>query len=88
MDSLKVSTAALKSGDSTNDAVYVALTNKIASWTDQRDAIAQEMKAMLDGAAFNDQVFDEVRGRQLVNQAQALLEEVSSCAANSTSCAQ
>ena len=45
MDSLKVSTAALKSGDSTNDAVYVALTNKIVSWTDQRDAIAQEMKA-------------------------------------------
>ena len=88
MDSLKVSTAALKSGDSTNDAVYVALTNKIASWTDQRDAIAQEMKAMLDGAAFNDQVFDEVRGRQLVNQAQALLEEVSSCAANPVSCAQ
>ena len=88
MDSLKVSTAALKSGDSTNDAVYVALTNKIASWTNQRDAIAQEMKAMLDGAAFNDQVFDEFRGRQLVNQAQALLEEVSSCAANSTSCAQ
>ena len=88
MDSLKVSTAALKSGDSTNDAVYVALTNKIASWTDQRDAIAQEMKAMLDGAAFNDQVFDEVRGRQLVNQAQTLLEEVSSCAANPVSCAQ
>jgi hypothetical protein len=88
MDSLKVSTVALKSGDSTNDAVYVALTNKIVSWTDQRDAIAQEMKAMLDGAAFNDEVFDEVRGKQLINQAQALLEEVNSCAANPVSCAQ
>src|SRR6266550_3760903 len=88
IDSLKVSTAALASGDSTNDATYATLTNKILNWTDTRDAIAQEMKVMLDGAAFNDQVFDEGRGRQLINQAQALLEEVTSCAANPVSCAQ
>jgi hypothetical protein len=88
LDSLKVSTAALASGDSTNDATYAALTNKILNWTDTRDAIAQEMKVMLDGAAFNDQVFDEGRGRQLINQAQALLEEVNSCAADPVSCAQ
>ena len=65
-----------------------AVTNKIVDWTTQRDGIAQEMKAMLDGAAFNDQVFDEVRGKQLINQAQALLEEVRDCATDPVSCAQ
>ena len=87
MDSLKVSTAALAS-TTTNDAMYIALTNRIQEWTEQRDDIAAEMKAMLNGAVFNDAVFNEIRGRQLVNQAQALLEEVSSCAANPVSCAQ
>jgi hypothetical protein len=88
VDSLKISTAALASGDASNDATYTALTNKILNWTDARDAIAQEMKSLLDGAAFNDQIFDEVRGKQLINQAQGLLEEVSSCAANPASCGQ
>jgi hypothetical protein len=46
------------------------------------------MKAMLDRAAFNNEVFDEVRGRQLIDQAQDLLDEVSACAANPASCAQ
>jgi hypothetical protein len=88
MDSLKISTAALASGDASNDATYTALTNKILNWTDARDAIASEMKAMLDRAAFNNEVFDEVRGRQLIDQAQDLLDEVSACAANPASCAQ
>jgi hypothetical protein len=88
MDTLKISTAALKSGDANNDSMYVALSNKILNWTDARDEIASEMKAMLDGAAFNDEVFDEVRGRQLIDQGRDLLDEVSACAANPTSCAQ
>jgi len=87
MDRLKVSTAALAS-DTTDDVTYIALTDRILKWTDQRDEIAAEMKAMLNGAVFNYAVFNEIRGRQLVNQAQALLEEVSSCAANPMSCAQ
>ena len=86
MDSLKVSTAALAS-NTTDDAMYIALTDRILKWTDQRDEIAAEMKAMLNGAVFNGEVFNEVRGRQLVNQAQALLEEVSNCAANTATCA-
>jgi len=88
IDSLKISTAALASGDPINDAIYTALTNKIKTWTDIRDAIAAEMKGLLDGAAFYDQVFDEVHGKALINQAHLLLEAVSSCAAAPTSCAQ
>jgi hypothetical protein len=43
---------------------------------------------MLDGSAFGDEVFDEVSARQLVNQAQALLDEVKRCAAHPAACAQ
>ena len=88
MDGLKISTAALASGDASKGATYTALTNKILTWTDARDAIGSEMKAMLDGTAFNDEVFDEVRGRHLVDQAQGLLDEMSGCAFNPISCAQ
>jgi hypothetical protein len=88
IDSLKVSTAALASGDSANDDIYIALTNKIMNWTSERDAIADEMRAMLNAAAFNDEFFNEVRGTQLTAQAEALLEEVRSCAADIPRCAQ
>ena len=87
LDSLKISTAALAS-NTANDAVYSALQNRIAGFTSQRDAIAGDMKAMLNGAAFNDQPFDEVVARQLIAQAQALLHDVSSCAANPQACSQ
>ena len=42
---------------------------------------------MLDGAAFKHENFDEVTARQLINHAEALLEEVSRCAANVAHCA-
>jgi hypothetical protein len=86
LDSLSISTAALAS-NTTNDAMYSALQNKIAGFTSLRDAIAGDMKAILNGAAFNDQPFDQVVARQLIAQAQALLHDVSSCAANPTVCA-
>jgi hypothetical protein len=60
----------------------------LLSWTAQRNAIAREMRAMLDGAAFNDEVFDEVRGRHLIADAEALLGEVADCAGNILQCAQ
>jgi hypothetical protein len=86
MDSLKVSTAALAS-NTPSDGLYTALTDKIINWTDRRDALAAEMKALLQGAAFYDQFFDEVRARHLINHAEALLEEASICAVNPSSCA-
>jgi hypothetical protein len=87
MDSLKVSTAALAS-NTANDATYLALENKILGWTALRDSIAADMGSMLNGAAFDDEVFDEVTARQLISHAQALLEDVKSCAASPMSCAQ
>jgi len=53
----------------------------------RRNGLAAEMQAMLDGAAFNDEPLDEVQAKQLINQAEALLGDVSSCAANLAGCA-
>jgi hypothetical protein len=86
MDSLKVSTVALASGDSANDDIYLKLTKKIKNWNWKRDTIAEEMRRMLDGAAFKHEPFDEVIARRLTNHAEALLEEVSSCAAAVVNC--
>jgi SAM-dependent MidA family methyltransferase len=41
----------------------------------------------MTGAAFKQEVFDAVTARQLINHAEALLEEVGKCAANVASCA-
>jgi hypothetical protein len=87
-DTLKISTFALASGDAGSDTVYTVLSNKMLSWTSHRNAVAREMRAMLDGAAFNDDVFDEVRGRQFIAEAQALLGAVANCAANTAQCTQ
>jgi len=66
---------------------YNALENKIASWTTERDALVKDMKAMLDGAAFNNKEFSEVKAKQLIKDAQDLLHQVSTCAADIASCA-
>jgi len=86
MDTLKVSTAAVAS-NITSDAAYNALENKIAAWTGQRDALATEMKGMLDDASFNNKDLNESRAKQLIKAAQDLLGQVSACAANVDNCA-
>src|SRR5215469_6759449 len=77
MDSLKVSTAALSSND---PSTYLILEQEIQDWTTTRDAIAGQMKTMLDGAAFGGQAIDENQAKSLISQAQNLLSEVSSVA--------
>jgi hypothetical protein len=50
------------------------------------NAVAKQMRAMLYGAAFNDEVFDQVRGTQLIVEAEAPLDAVATCAANAVQC--
>jgi hypothetical protein len=85
-DSLKISTAALSS-NAPGDSVYTVLQGKIAGWTARRDGLAEDMKALLDGATFHGQPFDARRARQLAAEARALLTEVRRCAAHVSSCA-
>src|SRR5215470_7317888 len=84
---LMISTAAIGS-NTTNDATYTNLSNKLIDWRAQRDVLANKMRAVLDAAAFQNQAINEPRAALLVGLAQALINEVSLCAANVTSCAQ
>ncbi len=79
--SLSVSTTALKSNDA-GDATYNQLENQLISITSQRDALAAQILALLEGAEFNGQEIDENQAQQLISQAQALLNQVNSLAGN------
>jgi len=75
MDSLMVSTKALKSNDH-GDATYTALEHRLAIWTDERNALATRMKALLDGAAFKGQAINEREASALIDEAEHLLARV------------
>jgi len=77
--SLKISTNALTS-DSSNDGTYSDLENQLISITGERDALAAQMIALLEGAAFNGKPIDGHQAQQLVSQGQALLDRVNALA--------
>jgi hypothetical protein len=83
---LTVSTFAILS-TSPNDATYTSLENKIASWTEQRNALTAQIQSMLEGAEFNDEAINEQRAKQIISQAQGLLDQASTCASDPGSCA-
>ena len=68
-----ISTQALQSSDA---STYLALETKLTNLTDQRNAIASQMIAMLENAAFNGQKIDEEAAKSLIAQAQALLNSL------------
>jgi hypothetical protein len=72
---LRVSTAALASGNDSSDATYSAYEAMVANWTARRDALAGQMKAMLEGAAFGGRAINERQAQSLIVQAGALLAE-------------
>jgi hypothetical protein len=86
-DSLSVSTVALAS-NSDDDRVYNRLEGKIAGWQTRRDAIAGQMRSMLEGAAFGGKSINEQQAKRLINQGQALLADVSACAGDPADCAE
>ena len=65
-----------------NDSTYTQLEAQIASWTVQRDNIASQMKALLEGAEFGGQAIDEKQAKSLISQAQSLTSEASSLASS------
>jgi hypothetical protein len=58
-DVLSASTRALSSGSSANDDTYTAISGRIAALTADRDALAGEMRHMLNEAAFGGQQPDQ-----------------------------
>jgi hypothetical protein len=85
LTSLKVSTFALAS-ISSGDATYTKLENKIAAWRTQRNSLAGQMRAILDAALNNKTISDE-QAEELIEQGEALLNQVKACAADVTECA-
>jgi arylsulfatase A-like enzyme len=51
-DVLRASTQALSSGSSSDDSTYTSVSNRIASLTSDRDALAAQMRDVLNHAAF------------------------------------
>jgi hypothetical protein len=82
---LTVSNFAIQS-TSDSDVVYNNLESKIASWTTQRDALAAQIKAMLEGAEFSGLAINEQQAKQIISASQGLLNEASACASNPGSC--
>ena len=78
--SLEASTKALESGNATDDSTYTNLENKLSSITNERDALASQMIALLEGAEFNGQAINGSQAQQLIAQGQALLDEVNALA--------
>ncbi len=72
MDILTASTKALASNDA-GDETYSTIEGQIQSLTDQRNAVASQMIALLNGAEFNGQVVSSTQAPQLVAQGQSLL---------------
>lgn len=71
---LRASTKALASNDA-GDATYSSIEGQIQSLTAQRDALAAQMNALLDGAEFNGQPIGSALAQSLIAQGQALLSQ-------------
>jgi hypothetical protein len=76
-NTLKASTRAIAS---TDDAVYNAIENTITSYTNERDALASQIKAAFDAAAFDDQALNEQQAKAWIKQAQSLLDRAAALA--------
>jgi hypothetical protein len=76
LKTLSVSTKALESGSSTDDSTYTNLENQLISLGNQRDALAAQMIALLEGAEFNNTPFSDAQAQSLISQGQNLLNQV------------
>ncbi|HKF68032.1 MAG TPA: hypothetical protein VKB36_15910 [Vicinamibacterales bacterium] len=74
METLTMSTKAVRSGTASDDSTYTALSASIDSFTDRRDALAVRMKSVLDAAAFRGQPIQEFEAAILIFEAEILLD--------------
>jgi len=73
---LGISTRALESGSASDDSKYAQLESALASFGNQRDALAAQMIALLENAEYNNQPFSDSQAQSLIAQGQALLNQV------------
>ena len=73
-------TASTKAITSTDESVYNAMENSIQGLTNQRDALASQIRAALNGAAFNDQKIKEKDAKDWIAQARSLIDQANALA--------
>lgn len=77
LETLAVSTRALES-NAPGDSTYTNLENQLISVTNQRDALAAQMIALLEATEFGNQTLSNAQVQPLIAQGQALLNQVNS----------
>jgi len=80
MDTLTASTKAIQTGSESSDSAYTAFDTQLAQLRGQRDALAAQISAVLNGAAFNGQTLDQHQAQSLIGQAQSLIRQAASLA--------
>src|SRR2546426_2122179 len=78
MDLLTASTRAL---NSTDESVYNSIESSIENLTSERDALASQIRAALNAAAFDNQAINEQQAKAWIAQAKSLLDQASALAA-------
>jgi hypothetical protein len=72
-DVLHASTVALSSGSASDDSTYNSISDRIASLTSDRDALAAQMRTVLNNAAFGGPTASRSEIDSLINQGNSLL---------------
>jgi hypothetical protein len=68
--------------------VYARLESKLQAWRDWRDALAGQMRDILEAAAFGGKKVSDAKVEDLIEKANALLDQVRACSANASACAE
>jgi hypothetical protein len=79
--SLRISTKALASGDSSGDEAFVELRQFLSSLAAERDKVAGEIEKVLDEASFGGQAQEARHVERLLRQARELIEATTAVAA-------
>jgi hypothetical protein len=80
MSTLKASTTAIESGSASNDSTYTSIESQIQSLTAVRDALAMQIRAALDDAAFGGNTIDNRQARDWIDQAENLIDQAAKLA--------
>jgi len=79
MNMLALSNRAISSGSPANDGTYATLEGQIQTLTSQRDALASQIRAGLNGAAAGN-TLNEQQAKRWIDQAQNLLNQAAAAA--------
>ena len=80
MASLKIATAGIQTGSASDDSAYAAMDARLATWLSQRDALANQISAVINGAQLGGTAIDVHQAKDLTDQANALIAEVEAAA--------